>query len=196
MGWRPSPLLQSRSPMAANKRSKDLRSTVTSTCPLHNGQNVCEEMADSNLPSSYNLKFYTPKVSRMEPEVMMVSVKKFGEVHLLFQWLIFMVNHVKLQRCMCFLFRFQSSTWTKKSQVGLSTQNVKRSLDIQYFQARIGRDFLWNTHNGWCNIEKANSLFNYTIWKGSMASHSHVLVYHGPILSHLLGVAPSAFTTA
>ena len=25
----------------------------------------------------------------------------------------------------------------------------------------------------------------YTTWKGSMASHSHVLVYHGPLLSHL-----------
>ena len=28
-----------------------------------------------------------------------------------------------------------------------------------------------------------------------MASHSHVLVYHGPLLSHLLGVAPSTFST-
>ena len=30
---------------------------------------------------------------------------------------------------------------------------------------------------------------------GKMASHSHVVVYHGPLLSHLLGVAPSTFTT-
>ena len=28
-----------------------------------------------------------------------------------------------------------------------------------------------------------------------MASHSYVLVYHDPLLSHLLGVAPSTFTT-
>ena len=29
----------------------------------------------------------------------------------------------------------------------------------------------------------------HTVVKGWMASHSHVLVYHAPLLSHLLGVA-------
>ncbi len=33
-----------------------------------------------------------------------------------------------------------------------------------------------------------------TTWKGSMAQLPLVLVYHGPLRSHLLGVAPSTFT--
>ena len=38
---------------------------------------------------------------------------------------------------------------------------------------------------------------NYNItWKESMASHSHVLVCHGSLLSHLFGIVPSTFTTA
>ena len=53
----------------------------------------------------------------------------------------------------------------------------------------------------WLNRKSSNhECFNtfdwfetYMTWK--MASHSHVVVYHGPLLSHLLGVALSTFTT-
>ena len=52
-----------------------------------------------------------------------------------------------------------------------------------------GRRHLTNT-----NVLTKVDLVKYTTWKNRWRN-SNVLVYHGPLLTHLLGVAPSTFIT-
>ena len=61
----------------------------------------------------------------------------------------------------------------------------------------FGKPILW-CKNGWSRMVVVGRRFDIQIWYitwkvEGYCSHSHVFFYHGPLLIHLLGVAPSTF---
>ena len=132
------------------------------------GQNVCEEMAGQAIYRQATIwSSRPPKFHEWNLKSWCFFCEKVRwKLHLLFQWLIFMVKHVKLQGCMCFFSGFNPQLEQRSHRWVCRPGMWKKILGHPGFPSKDWKGFLMeHTHNGWWNIEKANSLFNYTIWK-------------------------------